>query len=166
MLWMDHRGRLQLGPHPLSETCLWMDSPRLLKPSASNLLGFVSGGGLNYGCFLAIWCLWGCSALYDPLFVHSFITFVPVLVVSNFASQGGSVQKRIIIFELVELKAKTIINPNSCFSAILVSGSTLSTANLSLTSRPKLRMYATGLSFKKTTKTYKQTHTLMDMHTD
>ena len=75
---------------------------------------------------------------------------------------------------MVELKTKTIINPNSCFSAILVSwfyvagcmvlpelpyGSTLLTANLSLTSRPKLRMYATGLSFKKTTKTHKQTHT-------
>ena len=100
----------------------------------------------------------------------------PLLVrgVSNFASQGGSVQKRIIIFKMVELKTKTIINPNSCFSAILVSwfyvagcmvlpelpyGSTLLTANLSLTSRPKLRMYATGLSFKITTKTHKQTHT-------
>lgn len=100
----------------------------------------------------------------------------PLLVrgVSNFASQGGSVQKRIITFKMVELKTKTIINPNSCFSAILVSwfyvagcmvlpelpyGSTLLTANLSLTSRPKLRMYATGLSFKITTKTHKQTHT-------
>ena len=75
---------------------------------------------------------------------------------------------------MVELKAKTIVNPNSCFSAILVSwfyvagcmvlpelpyGSTLLTANLSLKSRPKLRMYATGLSFKKTTKKHKQTHT-------
>ena len=93
---------------------------------------------------------------------------------SNFASQGGSVQKRIITFKMVELKTKTIINPNSCFSAILVSwfyvagcmvlpelpyGSTLLTANLSLTSRPKLRMYTTGLSFKITTKTHKQTHT-------
>ena len=96
------------------------------------------------------------------------------IVLANFASQGGSVQKRIITFKMVELKTKTIINPNSCFSAILVSwfyvagcmvlpelpyGSTLLTANLSLTSRPKLRMYATGLSFKITTKTHKQTHT-------
>ena len=110
---------------------------------------------------------------YNNLAPHPSITVFGSQL-SNFASQGGSVQKRIITFKMVELKTKTIINPNSCFSAILVSwfyvagcmvlpelpyGSTLLTANLSLTSRPKLRMYATGLSFKITTKTHKQTHT-------
>jgi len=39
---------------------------------------------------------------------------------SNFASQGGSVQKRIITFKIVELKTKTIINKNHNQSQFLL----------------------------------------------